>query len=147
MLCIRHESDLDRVDDAAVRRFVAARLRDINPPPPPPDDWPDASGAVYVVEPGDEIEGVSYAFAGRHGLLSDLADSYRCREDGFMRPYEWVCFHPALQAFEAFLMVGGDEGASILIPEAVTQAHPDLLWVLTDPAAGGLVDPVPVPAA
>jgi hypothetical protein len=42
------------------------------------------------------------------------------------------------------LLLNGEDGYLILIPEAVVEAHPDLKWILTDESQGGLSDPQPL---
>ncbi len=98
---------------------------------------------IILVEPNDDITGADYAFIGNLGLVSDLTEEYWPRESGFVRPYEWVSYHPELQLYECLLLLNGEDGYWILIPEAMVEAHPDLKWVLTDDGQGGLSEPQP----
>jgi hypothetical protein len=77
------------------------------------------------------------------GLLSDLFEEHEPGHTEFSRPYEWVSHLPELRLYEALLLVNGEDGYWILIPEEIVEAHPDLKWVLTDESQGGLSDPQP----
>ena len=93
---------------------------------------------LILVETNDDISGPPYAFIGNRGLLSDLFDEHEPGHPEFARPYEWASYLPALHIYEALLLINGEDGYLILIPEAVVETHPDLKWVLTDEHQGGL---------
>jgi hypothetical protein len=75
-------------------------------------------------------------------LLSDLFEEHRPGHPDFVRPFEHVSRISSL--YEALLLVNGEDGYWILIPEEIVEAHPDLKWVLTDESQGGLSDPQPL---
>jgi len=104
--------------------------------------YEDDLGPVFVsVEKTDRIDGPDYAFVSEdNGLLGDGDVS----SPKYYRPYEWVSHLPSLHLYEALLLINGEDGYWILIPEDVVEAHPDLKWVLTDESQGGLSDPQPL---
>lgn len=105
----------------------------------------DGMGPVFVVvELKDDLTGPDYAFVGTQGLLSDLFEEHPPGHPEFSRPYEWVSHLPELQLYEALLLVNGEDGYWVIIPEAVVEAHLDLKWVLTSEEAGGLSPPQPM---
>ena len=104
-------------------------------------DHPD--GAV-LVEDDDDITGPDFAFVGPRGLLSDLFDEHEPGHPEFARPYEWASYLPELQLYETLLLLSGEDGYWIFIPEGLVEAHPDLKWVLTDESQGGLSEMQPL---
>jgi len=105
----------------------------------------DNMGPVFVVvDLKDVITGDAYNFVGNHGLLSDLFEEHVPGHPEFSRPYEWVSHLPDQKIYEMLLLVNGEDGYLIFIPEAIVEAHPDLKWVLTSDEVGGLSPPQPL---
>jgi hypothetical protein len=128
-------SQMDALPASDLKTHLQARHRTL---------YEDGIGPVFViVEKTDRIDGPDYAFIGNRGLLSDLYEERAPKEDGFVRPYEWVSHLPELRLYEALYLINGEDGYWIIIPEEIVEAHPDLKWVLTDESQGGLSDPQP----
>lgn len=107
--------------------------------------YEDGMGPVFViVEKNDRIDGPNFSIIGNRGLLSDMYEERVPKENGFIRPYEWVSHLPELQLYEALLLVNGEDGYWILIPEDIVEAQPDLKYVLTAPELGGLSNSQPL---
>jgi hypothetical protein len=106
--------------------------------------YEDDMGPVFViVQSTDRVDGPDFSFIGNRGLLSDLYEERAPKEDGFIRPYEWVSHLPELQLYVAMYLVNGEDCYWIYISEDIVDANPDLKWVLTDESQGGLSLPQP----
>jgi hypothetical protein len=104
----------------------------------------DLPPSIILVDDDDDITGPDYAFVGPRGLLSDLFEEHEPGHPEFSRPYEWVSHLPNLQLYEILLLLSGEDGYLMLIPEVVVELHPGLKWVLTSEAQGGLSPPQPL---
>lgn len=104
----------------------------------------DVPPNIVLVEEDDDITGSDFAFVGPRGLLSDLFEEHEPGHPEFARPYEWASYLPELHIYEVLLLISGEDGYLILIPESIVEAHPDLKWILTDESQGGLSDPQPL---
>ena len=104
----------------------------------------DVPPNIVLVEVTDDVTGPDYAIVGPRGLLSDLFDEHEPGHPEFARPYEWVSHLPELRLYEALLLINGEDGYWIIIPDALVEAHRDLRWILTDECQGGLSPPQPL---
>ena len=134
MQLITHQSHLDALPESPLREYITARFKqraeDTDVPP-----------NIVVIEEGDNIAGPDFAFINvTHGLLGDLYDEHKPGEEGFTSPLEWVSCWPELKIREA-LYLEFDMGTWLIIPDEVTESHPDLLLALT---ARELSDPQPL---
>jgi len=134
---ITHQSHLDRLPASPVTTHIQNRFNQLS-------EDTDVPPNIILVEATDDITGPGYAFVGPRGLLSDLFEEHAPGHPEFSRPYEWVSYLPALNIYEMLLLVNGEDGYLIFVPEAIVEAHPDLKWVLTSEEAGGLSPPQPL---
>jgi len=51
---------------------------------------------------------------------------------------------PSLQLYEVLLLVNGEDGYWLFIPETLVDSQQALRWVLISEEAGGLADPRPL---
>jgi hypothetical protein len=137
MQLISHRNQLDSLPASDLKAHITARFDQLS-------DETDVPPNLVLLEANDDITGPDYAFIGSRGLLSDLFEEHKSGHPKFCRPYEWVSHLPELRLYEALLLVNGEDGYWILIPEEIVEAHPDLKWVLTDESQGGLSDPQPL---
>jgi len=137
MRLLSHQQQLDRLPTSPLKTHITARFDQLS-------EDTDVPPNIVLVEANDDITGPSYAFVGSNGLLSDLFEVHKPGHPEFSRPYEWVCHLPDLQLYEALLLLSGEDGYWILIPEAVVESYPDLHLVLTSEEQGGLSDPQPL---
>jgi hypothetical protein len=137
MQLITHRSHLDAFPASPLKTHIQARFDQLS-------EDTDVPPNLVLVEPNDFITGPDYAFIGPKGLLSDLFEEHEPCHAGFVRPLEWVSYLPELRLYEALLLINGEDGYWIMIPEEIVEAHPDLKWVLTDESQGGLSDPQPL---
>ena len=130
-------SQIDALPASDLKTHLQARHRAL---------YEDGMGPVFViVQPTDRIDGPDYAFISEsQGLVADLWDEHEPGHPDFSRPYEWAAYLPALRLYEVLLLINGEDGYLIFIPESVVDAHPDLKWVLTSDQQGGLSDPQPL---
>jgi len=136
-MLITHQSHIDNLPQSPLKSHIQARFSQLS-------EDTDVPPNIILVEATDNITGPDYAFVGPKGLLSDLFEESTPGETGFVRPFENVSFLKSLQIYEVLLLVNGEDGYWILIPEAIVEIHPDLKWVLTDESQGGLSDPQPL---
>jgi hypothetical protein len=139
MNLITHRSHIPNIPDKALAEFIIKRFDQIAD-----ESNSEVLPTIILVNEGDTITGPDYALVGPQGLLSDLFEEKSPYEDGFSRPYEWVSHWPELKLYEALLLINGEDGYWIIIPEAIVAANPDLEWVLTDESQGGLSEPQPL---
>jgi hypothetical protein len=136
MKLINHRNKIDALPSSPLKNYIATRYQDLV------ETEDDLPGIFIIVEVDDVITGPDYAFVGPRGLLSDLFEEHAPRHPEFVRPYEHISKLSSL--YEALLLVNGEDGYWIFIPEAIVEAHPDLKWVLTDESQGGLSEPQPL---
>jgi hypothetical protein len=137
MQLITHRSHLDALPASDLKFHIRKRFDQLS-------EDTDAPPNLVLVEPDDDITGPNYAFIGPQGLLSDIFEEHEPGHPEFSRPYEWVSHLPELRLYEVLLLMNNEDGYWIVIPEAVVEAHPDLKWVLTSEAQGGLSPPQPL---
>ena len=137
MQLITQQSHLDAIPASDLKTHIQKRFNQLS-------EDTDVPPNIVLVEDGDDISGPDYAFVGPEGLLSDLFEEKCPGEADFVRPYEWVSHLPSLHLYEALLLINGEDGYWILIPEEIVEAHPDLKWVLADESQGGLSTPQPM---
>jgi hypothetical protein len=137
MQLITHQSHLDILPASDLKAHIQARFNQLS-------EDTDVPPNIVLVEATDDITGPDCAFVGSRGLLSDLFEEHRPGHPEFCRPYEWVSHLPKLRLYEALLLVNGEDGYWLMIPEDVVEVHPDLKWVLTDGSQVGLSDPQPL---
>ena len=137
MQLITHQIHINKLPDSTLKTHIHSRhdslTFDTDVPP-----------NIILVEATDDITGPDYAFVGNHGLLSDTYEEHEPGEEGFVRPYEWTAHLPSLRMYEALVLLHGEDGYWLLIPEAVVETHSDLHWILTDDSQGGLSEPQPL---
>jgi hypothetical protein len=131
---ITHRSHLDALPESPLKTHIQKRFDQLS-------EDTDVPPNIVLVESDDDIAGPDYAFVGNRGLLSDLWEEQEPGHPEFCRVFEWASFLPSLQLYEALLLVNGEDGYWIIIPEEIVAAHPDLKWVLTDESQGGLSEP------
>ena len=135
MQLITHRSHLDALPASPLKTHITARFDQLS-------EDTDIPPNIILVECDDDITGSDYAFIGPRGLLSDLFEEHLSGHTEYVRPYEHISRVSSF--YEALLLINGEDGYWILIPEAVVEAHPDLHWVLTDESQGGLSDLQPL---
>ena len=137
MQSITHQKNIDRLKTCPLKSHIQARFNQLS-------EDTDVPPNLILVEQIDDVTGPDYAFIGPQGLLSDLWDEHEPGHPDFCRPYEWAAYLPSLQLYELLLLVNGEDGFLIFIPEAIVDSHPDLRWVLTSEEVGGLSPPQPL---
>jgi hypothetical protein len=137
MQLITHSSHLDALPVSDTRDHIRARFKQLA-------FETDVPPNIILVESDDDITGPDYAFVGNRGLLTDLWDEHEPFHSEFARPYEWVCYLPSLHCYELLLLLSGEDGFIILIPESLVENCPSLKWLLTEKGQGGLSDPQPL---
>ena len=138
MQLITHRNQLDALPANTLKTHITARFNHLS-------DDTDVPPNLILVETDDDITGADFAFINvAHGLLGDLWEEHAPGHPEFCRPYEWVSYLPELQLYEILLLLSGEDGYLIIIPEVVVEANPDLKWILTDDSQGGLSDPQPL---
>ena len=138
MQLITHSSHLNALPASDLKNHLATRYDQLFET----DD--DLLPNLILVETGDDVTGPDYAIVGTRGLLSDLFEEHEPGHAEFTRPYEWASHLPGLRLYETLLLINGEDGYLIMIPESVVEAHPDLKWILTDESQGGLSTPQPL---
>ncbi len=123
MKLITHNSHLNALPASELKTYITRRFSQLS-------DDSDEPPTIILMEPTDDPRSPEFQFLGPQGLLSELYDEYQPRETGFSYCFEWVSHQPDLHIYEV-LHLEFDMGAWLIIPETVTVAHPDLLWVLT----------------
>ena len=137
MQIITHQHHIDQLKSCPINTHIQARFCQLS-------EDTDVPPNLILVEEDDDITGPDYSFIGNKGLLSDLFEEFSPGETGFVRPYEWVSHLPELGIYEILLLVNGEDGYLILVPESMVDANSDLRWVLTSEDAGGLSPPQPL---
>ena len=138
MQIITHQSHLDALPESTLREYITARFNQLS-------EDTDVPPNLILVEPNDNLIGPDFAFVNEtRGLIGDQFEESTLGETGFVRPYEWVSYLPALQLYEVLLLVNNEDGYLIIIPEAIVNSCADLHWVLTSEEAGGLSTPQPL---
>ena len=137
MQLITHRTHLDALPASSLKSHITARFDQLS-------EDTDVPPNIVLVEDNDDITGPGYAFVGPRGLLSDLFEEHEPGHPEFAKPYEWASHLPGLRLYEALLLINGEDGYLIIIPESIVEAHPDLKWVLTDESQGGLSEPQPL---
>jgi hypothetical protein len=137
MQLITHRSHLDALPASPIKTHIRTRFDQLA-------EDTDVPPNIILVENGDDITGLDYAFIGPDGLLSDLFEEHEPGHPVFARPYEWASHIPELHIYEALLLINNEDGILVIIPEAIVDAHPDLKWILTSEEQGGLTDPQPL---
>jgi hypothetical protein len=126
-------SQMDALPASDLKSHLQARHRAL---------YEDDMGPVFViVEKTDRVDGPDYAFIGNRGLLSDLYEERAPKEDGFVRPNEWVSHLPELRLYEVLLLINGEDCYWIYVSEAIANANSELMHVMTAPELGGLSPP------
>ena len=137
MRLITHRSHLDTFPESSLKIHITARFAQLS-------EDTDVPPSIVLVEANDDVTGPDYAFVGSNGLLTDLWDEHEPFHSEFARPYEWVCYLPSLHCYELLLLLSGEDGFIILIPESLVENCPSLKWVLTEKGQGGLSEPQPL---
>jgi hypothetical protein len=134
---ITHRPHLDALPASPLKTHITARFDQLS-------EDSDVPPNLVFVESGGVVTGPDFAFVGNNGLLSDLYEEFSPGETGFIRPFEWVSHLPDLGIYEMLLLVNGEDGYFIFVPETVVDSHSDLHWVLTAEELGGLSEPQPL---
>lgn len=137
MRLITHSSHLDAIPASELKTHITARFDQLS-------EDTDVPPNIVLVESTDDITGPAYAFVGPDGLLSDLFEEQAPGHPEFARPYEWVSHLPELNIYEVLLLIHGEDGVFIYVPDSIVEANPDLHWVLTSEEQGGLSPPQPL---
>jgi hypothetical protein len=137
MRLITHRTHLDALPASDLKTHIKKRFDQLS-------QDTDVPPNIVLVEENDDVTGPDYAFVGPRGLLSDLFEEHEPGHPEFARPYEWASQILQPGIFEALVLVNGEDGYWILIPEEIVEANPNLAWVLTDESQGGLSDPQPL---
>ena len=137
MRLITHSSHLDAIPASELKTHITARFDQLS-------EDTDVPPNIVLVESTDYITGPAYAFVGPDGLLSDLFEEQAPGHPEFARPYEWVSHLPELNIYEVLLLIHGEDGVFIYVPDSIVEANPDLHWVLTSEEQGGLSPPQPL---
>ena len=138
MQSITHQKNIDRLPDSPLKAHIQNRFDQLS-------EDTDVPPNLILVEEGDIITGPNFAFINAdHGLLGDLWDEHEPGHPDFCRPYEWVSYLPSLQLYEVLLLVNGEDGFLIFVPETIVDSHPNLRWELTSETVGGLSPPQPL---
>ena len=137
MQLITHQIHIDQLPPSPLKTHIQKRFDQLS-------EDTDVPPNLILVELDDDITGPDYAFIGPQGLLSDLWDEHEPGHPEYCRPFEWVSYLPSLQLYELLLLVNGEDGFLIFIPEAIVDSHPNLRWALTSKEAGGLSPPQPL---
>jgi hypothetical protein len=99
---------------------------------------------LVLVEATDDVIGPDYSFVGPDGLLSDLWEEHEPGHPEFARPFEWASYLSELKIYEVLLLIHGEDGVFIYVPDSIVDANPKLHWVLTAESQGGLSNPQPL---
>ena len=137
MQLITHQSQLDELSESPLKTHVQTRFDQLS-------EDTDVPPNIVLVEATDDVTGPDYAFVGPEGLLSDLFEEHVPGHPEFSRPYEWVSYLPSLQLYELLMLLSGEDGYILFIPEVTVENHQDLKWVLTSEEQGGLSPPQPL---
>ena len=121
MQLITHNSHLNSIPASDLMTYITHRFNQIS-------EDSDVPPTIILLEPTDELRSLEFQFIGPQGMVSDLLDEIQPGEEGFTHCFEWVSHDENLKIYEA-LHLEFDMGTWLIIPEAVTLAHPDLLWV------------------
>ena len=138
MRIITHQHHIDALPETNVKTHIQKRFDQLY------ETDEDLLPNIILFEDGDDITGSAFSFVGNKGLISDLFESAKLGEVGYIRPFEWVSYLPGLQLYEALILINNEDGYLVLVPESIVAAHPDLKWVLTDESQGDLSEPQPL---
>ena len=138
MQLITHQSHLDALPESPLKQHIQKRFDQLF------ETEDDLLPNLVLVEQGDVVTGPEYAFVGPRGLLSDLFEEHEPGHPEFARSFEWVSYFPELQVYETLLLINGEDGYLIFIPESIADTHHELRWILTSDQQGGLSDPQPL---
>jgi len=131
MQLITHQFHINQLPDSPLKTHIQKRYDSLT-------FETDIPPNIILVESTDDLTGPDYAFVGNRGLLSDVYEQAEPGDPAFVRPYQEVSHLPDLGIYELLFLQHGEDGYWIVIPEAIVEAHPDLLWVLTSNSVGGL---------
>ena len=138
MKLLTHINQIDQqLPESPLKSHITARFDQLS-------EDTDVPPNIILVESDDDITGPEYAFVGPKGLLTDLWEEHEPFHSEFARPYEWVCYLASLHCYELLLLLSGEDGFIILIPESLVENCPSLKWVLTEKGQGGLSEPQPL---
>jgi hypothetical protein len=125
---------IDRLPASELKFHLLARYNQLS-------EGTDIPPNIVLVEADDEIAGRDYSFIGNRGLLSDFFEEHEPGHPEFARPFEWASYLPELKIYEVLLLIHGEDGVFIYLPDSIVEANPKLHWVLTDASQGGLSNP------
>ena len=137
MQLITHQIHLDALPESPIQSHIQKHFDQLS-------EDTDVPPNIILVEDGDDIVGPPYAIIGPQGLLSDLFEEHESGHPEFAQPYEWASYLPDLHLYEVLLLINGEDGYLILIPESIVDSNPDLKHILTAPELGGLSEPQPL---
>jgi hypothetical protein len=134
---ITHRHHIDQLPETNLKTHLTNRVSQLS-------EDTDIPPHIVLVETDDDITGPDYAFVGNRGLLSDLFEEHEPGHPEFTRPYEWASYLPELNTYEVLLLIHGEDGVFIYIPDSIVESNTELHWVLTDESQGGLSPPQPL---
>jgi len=133
MQLITHQSHLDSLPASDLKVHIQKRFDQLS-------EDTDVPPCLVWVDVFDDPRNDEFRSIGSNGLVSDLYDEHSPGEEGFTSPFEWISRWPDLKIWEV-LHLEFDMGTWLIIPDEVTESHPDLLLALT---AKELSDPQPL---
>ena len=137
MQLITHQHHLDALPESLIKDHIQKRFDQLS-------EDTDVPPSIVLSEVTDDVTGPDYSFVGPNGLLSDLFEAFAPKEDGYVRPYEWVCYFAELRLYEILYLEAADLGYLILVPDGIVDANPELKWIFTAPELDGLSEPQPL---
>jgi hypothetical protein len=133
MQLITHRSHLDALPESSLKAHIKKRFDEITD-----ESNDEVLPTAVLVNEGDNIAGPDYFFVGNQGLLSDLFEEHEPGHPEFARPFEWASYLPELNIYEVLLLIHGEDGVFIYVPDSIVEANTKLHWILTDENQGGL---------
>ena len=133
MQLITHQNHIDRLPQSPIKFHILARFDQLS-------EETDVPPCLVWVETFDDPRNIEFCFIGSNGLLSNLYNEYDPEEESFTSPFQGISRHPNLKIWEV-LYLEFDMGTWLIIPDEVTESHPELLLALT---AQELSDPQPL---
>lgn len=137
MRLLSHQQQLDQLPASPLKDHIQKRFDQLS-------EDTDVPPNLILVEEDDDITGPDYAFVGNRGLLSDWFQEHAPKEDGYVRPYEWVCHIAELRLYELLYLEAADLGYLIMVPDDIVEANSELKWIFTAPELDGLSEPQPL---
>ena len=119
MLLINHPNKLDKTSDSRLQDHLLRQFDDLV------ETDEDPLPIFIIVESSDDITGPDYAFVSDNGLLGD---------DDNPAPYESITHLRTLNVFRLLLLLNGEDGYWIYVPDVVAFENPALASLLDSSA-------------